>query len=190
MNPARVRRAVVFPQPDGPSRVKNSPCLTGGSARDGDEVTEGDVDVLETDHGNLSFWRLGLGLADSRAAAAGVTAGSSRPTYQVFEFDLFHPGAMFACTRFQSMSCCLSVLKNSTTSGLALAAAALLTGMEMNCCAHSPWISALPNQSMNFSGLVLLVRALDQGDLLDGQRHPDGRHDVSTLTLTTSRVRQ
>ena len=45
--PAIMRSSVVLPQPDGPSRVKNSPAsIAEADAVDGDEVAEAARDVL------------------------------------------------------------------------------------------------------------------------------------------------
>src|SRR5690242_6289858 len=80
MKPARVRSAVVFPQPEGPRRVKNSPGWTCRS-RCGMAVKSPKVTsmfskrIMATclmERGN-GGWRDGL--------------------RHVFEFDLLHPGA-------------------------------------------------------------------------------------------------
>ena len=150
MNPARVRSAVVLPQPEGPRSVKNSPCVqsrfSSGMAVKPPKVTsmfsKRIMDLSSAGSGNQG-WQRGPG----RGRSGRRPAGSAH----VFEFDLLDPGAHVLLDEAPVDVLLLERSKKSTTSGLACAPPPSLTGMALNSWANSPCVSALPNQSMNFN---------------------------------------
>src|SRR5215216_3042682 len=86
MKPAKVRNAVVFPQPEGPSRVKNSPGRTCRS-RCG-------MAVKSPKETSMLSKRIMANLSVERAGETGGMAGwHENPLRHVLEFDLLHPGA-------------------------------------------------------------------------------------------------
>jgi hypothetical protein len=150
----RVRRAVVLPQPEGPSRVKNSLGDLQVQVWNCCEGVEHDLHVVKADHGCIS------GSGRQR------NSGQQRSPTDVFQLDFSDPGARFS-VRSPVNILVVELFVELTTSGFASASAFSFTGGNR---IPGPLALHLGGRRTNRRtlGFRLLFGPLHNADLLNG----------------------